>query len=399
MKHLLTRTGLRARLLLIVLFAVIPAFALNAYTAISERRQAAAAAGRDAMHLVQLVAREQRRLIVSTRQLLLSLSKLPEVRRPSTVTACRRTLAEVIKPFPYYKNFGVATPNGDIFCMAANVLQQTKINIADRAYFRRAMEFRDFGIGDYQIGRATGVSTLNFGQAVLDAQGNVLTVVYTALDLSWLNQLIAETELPPGSILTVVDNQGTIMARYPDQEKLVGKPMPNASLVKVILAAQREGTTEATDLGGVTRLYAFAPLHNSPGGNAYVSVGISKEMAFAVANKEFTRNLALLFVVAALVFAAAWIGSDAFVRGRLKAEATLRESEARFRSLTQLSSDFYWETDAEHRFVMRASGDKTGSVFPPGARCAPGVPRLPVLPPGAGWHRAPFLGQRRAGIR
>lgn len=36
---------------------------------------------------------------------------------------------------------------------------------------------------------------------------------------------------------------------------------------------------------------------------------------------------------------------------RREAEEVLRESEARFRSLTQLSSDFYWEVDAQLRFT------------------------------------------------
>jgi diguanylate cyclase (GGDEF)-like protein/PAS domain S-box-containing protein len=36
---------------------------------------------------------------------------------------------------------------------------------------------------------------------------------------------------------------------------------------------------------------------------------------------------------------------------RMQAEAQLRQSEARFRSLTEMSSDFFWETDAEHRFI------------------------------------------------
>ncbi|MBI2960543.1 MAG: PAS domain S-box protein [Betaproteobacteria bacterium] len=36
---------------------------------------------------------------------------------------------------------------------------------------------------------------------------------------------------------------------------------------------------------------------------------------------------------------------------RKRSEEALRESEARFRSLTEMSSDFYWETDAEHRLV------------------------------------------------
>jgi PAS domain S-box-containing protein len=36
-----------------------------------------------------------------------------------------------------------------------------------------------------------------------------------------------------------------------------------------------------------------------------------------------------------------------------RAEAALRESEQRFRALVDLSSDWYWATDAEHRFTFR----------------------------------------------
>jgi diguanylate cyclase (GGDEF)-like protein/PAS domain S-box-containing protein len=41
---------------------------------------------------------------------------------------------------------------------------------------------------------------------------------------------------------------------------------------------------------------------------------------------------------------------------RMRAEEALRESEARFRALTEMSSDFYWETDAEHRLVDMTYG-------------------------------------------
>jgi diguanylate cyclase (GGDEF)-like protein/PAS domain S-box-containing protein len=41
---------------------------------------------------------------------------------------------------------------------------------------------------------------------------------------------------------------------------------------------------------------------------------------------------------------------------RKEAEASLRESEARFRSLTQMSSDFFWETDEAHRFTQLVHG-------------------------------------------
>jgi diguanylate cyclase (GGDEF)-like protein len=41
---------------------------------------------------------------------------------------------------------------------------------------------------------------------------------------------------------------------------------------------------------------------------------------------------------------------------RKQAEESLREGEARFRSLTQMSSDFFWETDAGHRFITIVHG-------------------------------------------
>jgi diguanylate cyclase (GGDEF)-like protein len=41
---------------------------------------------------------------------------------------------------------------------------------------------------------------------------------------------------------------------------------------------------------------------------------------------------------------------------RKQAEESLREGEARFRSLTQMSSDFFWETDPQHRIVSIVHG-------------------------------------------
>jgi len=72
----------------------------------------------------------------------------------------------------------------------------------------------------------------------------------------------------------------------------------------------------------------------------------------------------------------------------------LRQSELRFRSLTEMSSDFYWESDAEHRLTQRASADKslsTVSVFRQGTQIGQKRWEIPYLSPDeAGWraHRA-----------
>ena len=78
---------------------------------------------------------------------------------------------------------------------------------------------------------------------------------------------------------------------------------------------------------------------------------------------------------------------------RTRAEAALRESEARFRSLAEMSSDFYWESDAEHRLTQRGSGGKPSTVagFERDAQIGKRRWELPYLSPDeAGWqaHRA-----------
>lgn len=309
--------GLRAQLLLLVFVAVIPAFGLIGYDAVSERRDSVAQAERDAAGLVRLAAREHSRLLASARQLLLSLSKLPEVSSPLTAAACRQLLGEVHKLYPYYANLGVATTDGAVFCSAVPFSQST--NIADRSYFRRALASRGVGIGDYQVGRITHVPSLNIGHAIVDKTGKVQAVVYVALSLGWLNEMTAGIDLLPGSTAAVFDRSGTVLAHYPDSQKWVGKSEKGSALVNAIFSRRAEGTTEGPGVDGVDRLYAFAPLPDSALQGVYVSVGIPRVAASATANRALARSLIGLLVVVVLGFVAAWYGSGALILRRISA--------------------------------------------------------------------------------
>ena len=67
----------------------------------------------------------------------------------------------------------------------------------------------------------------------------------------------------------------------------------------------------------------------------------------------------------------------------------LRESEARFRSLTEMSSDFYWESDAEHRLTLLKPGGGAGGVpiFRQGTQIGKRRWEMPYLSPDeAGWR-------------
>jgi diguanylate cyclase (GGDEF)-like protein/PAS domain S-box-containing protein len=96
-----------------------------------------------------------------------------------------------------------------------------------------------------------------------------------------------------------------------------------------------------------------------------------------------------------------WLGLAGFlpcfviIGGQINAlRRRMRESEARFRSLTEMTSDFYWESDTGHRLTDRGSADKkvsTVSVFRQGAQIGERRWEIPYLSPDeAGWraHRA-----------
>jgi len=72
-------------------------------------------------------------------------------------------------------------------------------------------------IGGALVGRSTGTPAMVFSRGLWDEAGQARGVLFVALDLSWLKRQLAETRLPAGSTLLVVDSRGTVLARYPDE--------------------------------------------------------------------------------------------------------------------------------------------------------------------------------------
>ncbi len=70
------------------------------------------------------------------------------------------------------------------------------------------------------------------------------------------------------------------------------------------------------------------------------------------------------------------------IRDRIQAEKALLESEQRFRSLTELSSDFYWETDSRHRILRTSHGPRHHSVNAPGSQIGKTRWEIPSVSPG-----------------
>ena len=315
--------SLRTRLLLLVLLAVIPALGLALYTNLEERQLRKALVYEHAMRLSRLVSADYERVIEDARQLVVTLARLPAVRDLNRA-ACTALFVDLLAQHSSYANLGVIDADGNIFCSA---VPTDEVYLGDRVYFRHAFETRDFAIGEYQVGRITRKASVNFGYPVLNDAGHVNAVVFAALDLAWLDQLAKQAELPPGTMLTVIDRNGTILSRYPDDGKWVGELMPEPVVLNAILTQKGNGTTDAPGTDSIPRLFSFAPFGGAAqSADAYVSVGIPAAVAFAGVNQILARNLAMLGLVAGLALAAAWLGGNLFIVRQIQAlvEATKR---------------------------------------------------------------------------
>jgi len=311
---------LRVRLLALVLFAILPALGLVLFTAVEQRRGAKAEAEASAQRIAHLAAAAQKMHIEASRQLLIMLSQLRDI-RPDRPDECRRLLQNLRAVHSIYANFGVIDARGNLVASAVEVTDN--LYLGDRSYFQIARDTGKFAVGEYQVGRVTERPTLNLAYPLKDTEtGRFLGAVYTALDLDWFNQVAARADLPEGATLTVIDRHATILVRYarPDTgENWIGRSLANRPEVMRLLNRGVDAAGTSTGVDGVRRLYTTTALSRSGGlTDAHVIVGLPVQVAYASANRTLTLNLIFLGIVAALALGAAWMGGDFFILRHLQ---------------------------------------------------------------------------------
>ncbi|MGE3270144.1 MAG: ATP-binding protein [Chloroflexota bacterium] len=301
-------TSLRGRLLLLVVLAAVPLFGLAFYSYLEQRNRATSQAQAEALRLARLAASDQRGVIEDARLVLITLSALPEV-RGGDPDACSQAVTRLRDSIGSFQSLGVIDQTGTIVCSA--LPEAIGVNVSDRTYVQRAIATQRFAVGDYQVGRASRTSNLNFGYPILANDGTVRAVAYASLNLDWLNEYAAEARLPAGGALTVLDASGTILARYPDPDAWVGRPGFGSPTANILLNRLAEATAEITDLDGRRRLVAIVPLARATEGQlGNLMVGIPADQAYASAERDLLRDLVVLTVLGIIVLGVAGFGAE-----------------------------------------------------------------------------------------
>jgi diguanylate cyclase (GGDEF)-like protein/PAS domain S-box-containing protein len=310
--------GLRARLVLLVLVAVLPALGLALHAGIEERRAAGDRVRDDTLLLTRLASANHERLVELTGHFLATLTQLPEI-RSGTGPACDVLLDRMIHQHPIYADIGLLGPGGQRVCSSLPAAAVGTEGAHPRPFFRQVMATRSFAVGAIEAGGIPPRPTLAFGYPVFGERNAVRGVVYALLDLAWLQEFAETAKVPPGALLFLVDGKGTLLARQPPARRGLGQ-VSRAPIVQTILGTRGEGTAEGVGPDGVPRLFAFAPLATrSDETELYIAVGVPPGEAYAEANRRLLRMLAAVGIAGLLSVFAAWSAGDLFIVRRVKA--------------------------------------------------------------------------------
>jgi signal transduction histidine kinase len=308
-------SSLRFRLLAIVFFAALPALGVIIYSSLEQRHLAKDSAGKEILNKVLTIANFQKRVFEEAQNELAILAEFPPIRDQQT-GPCSAVLANFLRKNPEYANLGVADGSGKIFCSALPM--EKTISVANRLYFQEALKNREFAVGSYQVGLISGKISIGMGFPVENLQGTVGGVIFAALDLKWLQKILAEGAnnlFSPQTTITVIDQEGIILARWPQGELWVGTQNPDVDIIRTVLT-EGEGITEAHGLDRVHKLFAFSRLDRSRQ-IGFIYAGIPTSALYAELNRTLARNLIVLGIIISSILIAAWVLSSQLVLQRL----------------------------------------------------------------------------------
>jgi hypothetical protein len=299
MDFLQTIKRIRYKLFLLFIFFVVPL--LGYFLINTTAKTVFLNVNQEIAKSIKILAFEQEGWIDRTHFLMQVLAEFPEIQNP-TRTDCAALLRQIIVIYPRYLNIGVADNAGKVLCSAAPYTDNP--NVSNESYFKKTLLQKDFTIGQFQLDTISKKPTLVFGHPVFNQAGNIKYVIFASMDLEWMKALFSQVSLPSGSTLVATDRNGTILYSSIEPARWIGKLVPEADVLKIVLAEQT-GTIETLGQDGVRRVYAFTSLSGTDG-NVLSITGIPKSFAYTQALNTI-MPYALVFIMTVLViFAIIW---------------------------------------------------------------------------------------------
>lgn len=314
--------SIRARLLLLILFATLIPALVAGIQFIERRDTEISGASEDLAASVQEIALDLKDIVRATAQLHYGLARAPELDTRDQA-ACSAFLADVLNEYPQYTGILTIKPSGDLFC--DSLRSGRTMNLADRRYFQNALNPGNPLAVEAAFGRLTGTAVLQIAYAARNKMGELKFILLASLDLDKTMQSRSRTLPRRNAVIALVDNKGTVFTWHPDTEKLRGRSIADSPLFRFAREQTAGAVREDLEFGGVSRIWAVSTLPEFPEVGLHVVVGVSKQDLLAAANRNLVQALAILLAVWLLVFGGAWVLARGVMDRGLAEEMRIRE--------------------------------------------------------------------------
>jgi PAS domain S-box-containing protein len=253
--------------------------------------------------------------------------------------------------------------------------QPKPIDLSDREYFRIHLDGAHHGlfIGTPVLGRVSGRPSIPISLRADAADGRFLGVIVFFVAPGQLTMLHEAIDLGPRGMIALFGTDNVVRARFgPDS------PDGTNGIGQVIRPLSARANTDATrdlvhisesPVDHVVRIYSDRRLVGYP---LFVAVGLDLDEVLATARVHAGETQVTATAVTLLLggLLAALIGEvwrrarheaqlalerstlAADVALRRQVEQRLRDSEQKFQDIAEVSGDWIWETDADHRLVF-----------------------------------------------
>ncbi len=297
---------MRLKLVAVAVAALAPVVGMLAVSELAMRQQRSEEVRAAAAQAARLASSEVERIVEGLHSLLIAVSAIPSVQQLDG-PACSEALKSVAINVVNIRTIFVLSPEGKVVCGTLD--NQTDIGLADREYFKDALESGGFVVGTYTKSRLTENPVLPLAMPVV-RDGRTVGVLVTGILLDWLQEKITERDVASGNAITIADGKGTIIARVPYPEKFVGTAIPEA--FQRLIHAAEPGIMEVRSQDGTDRVLGYRPI-KLPREPLYVSAGFSKTEAFSAINRATLVATLAIIGGALLAFLAAILIGNRFI--------------------------------------------------------------------------------------
>jgi len=309
------KPSIRAALLLILAAALSPAYHIIVVTGAEHARQMEEQAAAEALRQAAALGDIQLLITESTRQMLSTLSALPDFQEKNLEIA-GRILRSVHAENPEYLNISLIEPDGRI---GASSILPRGTDLADRPYVKKALGREKFFAGEYVESVIGATPTFAYTYPIRDGSGRRVGILNALYSISSYSGKIDCSSMDPDSFLGIVDRNGTrLYFAPPKKTNPIGKPI-KPEVWRRIQEGKDIGTFQDTGSDGLIRFYGYRKLRLEGEPDPYITVvyATPRDKVLEKSRAITRRNLIAMTGAALLSLALAWGLSEFFFGRRL----------------------------------------------------------------------------------